>query len=117
MARASALVLERLLRLVLELLLQVLQPRVDDRRIVEIGVLRLARELELHDRRLEIALPRVVLALVLVLLELLVLRRVLARRDEMQLAVARRARSRMKPSSFGSWCRPIAAWMSIMLYL
>src|SRR5438874_3545666 len=63
------------------------KPRVDDRRLIEVAIVRFRRELELIDGALEIALPRVVLTLVLVLHQLLVERGVSTRCDEMQRAV------------------------------
>src|SRR6185437_14343145 len=68
------------------------QPRVDDRRLIEVAVLLLRRDLELVDRALEVALPRVVLGLVAVRKHLLVLRGVGARGEELQWAVVRKAR-------------------------
>ena len=64
------------------------QPRLDDRALVEVGVAGLERELELHDRALQVASPGVVLALVVVLLQPLAEIGVRARGDPVQPAVA-----------------------------
>src|SRR5437763_14135711 len=67
------------------------EPRVHDRQLIEVAVVRFRRELELNDGALEIALPRVILALVLVLHQLLVERGISARCDEMQRSVVAEA--------------------------
>src|SRR5690349_2570914 len=63
------------------LALQRAQPRVDDRCLIEVAIVRFGRQLELIDGTFEVALPCVELALMLVLHQFLVERGVGARRD------------------------------------
>lgn len=82
--KAGALLLSKLLA-------ERAQTRFDDGCLIEIAVARLGRQFELIDREAQVALPRVELALVLVLFQPLALRRVRARRDLVQQAVVGKA--------------------------
>src|SRR5579862_373824 len=89
---AEPLSAERRFLLISHFALQRAKSRIDFRRIVKVPVLRLGCDLELVDRAFEIALPRVVLALMAMREHLLVLSGIRARGEELQRTIARKAR-------------------------
>src|SRR5690606_31972118 len=82
-----ALAREAFLLLLDDLAAQLAQPRLDDRRLVEVRVASLGGELELDDRALDVAAPGVELALVEMLLQALPRFRIGTGGDAMQLAI------------------------------